>query len=267
MLSVARRLYHYRALLATLTGRELTARYRGSVLGWAWSLANPVILLLVYTFVFTYVFDSRGVGVDPYALFLVTGLMPWIWIQGSLLEGSGALLANSALIRKATFPSELLAFVPTLANLVHFLLTVPVVAAAIVAARLMGYEVSGPAALLLPVIVLLHLPMIAGLSIGLAALNTHFKDVKDLLANALTVLFFTTPILYTLDMIGGHPALVRLVAWNPMSPHIRAYQAVLFHGTVPGPALWLAMVVTSLLAWTAGTWLFERLRDTLAEAV
>jgi ABC-type polysaccharide/polyol phosphate export permease len=267
MFTVARRLYRHRTLLFILTGRELTARYRGSVFGWAWSLVNPIVLLTVFSFVFTVVFDPRDSNVAPFGLFLVTGLFPWIWLQGSLLEGSASLLANSGLIRKATFPSELLALVPTLANLVHFLLTIPVIAIAFLVARAAGAEVSGPSAFLLPLIILIELPLIAGLSLGLAALNVHFKDVKDLLSNVLTVLFYMTPILYTLSVLDQHPWVQRVVALNPLSPFVLAYQSVLFHGVVPKPSAWLAMVAVSAIGWMLGTWVFERLRDTIVEAI
>ena len=112
MFRVAYQLFRFRGLLATLTSRELKARYRGSVLGFLWSLVNPLLLLAVYTFVFSVVFkpDAAG-GMTPYALFLVSGLFPWIWTAASLLEGSMSLIANSGLIRKAVFPAELLPMV------------------------------------------------------------------------------------------------------------------------------------------------------------
>src|SRR6476619_3115438 len=104
MLRVAGQLFRFRGLLATLTGRELKARYRGSVLGYLWSLANPLLLLGVYTFVFSVVFRPRVAGADPYALFVVSGLFPWVWLSTSLLEGTVSLTANSGLLRKAVFP-------------------------------------------------------------------------------------------------------------------------------------------------------------------
>ena len=131
MFRVAYQLFRFRGLLATLTSRELKARYRGSVLGFLWSLANPLLLLAVYTFVFSVVFKpgDRG-GMTPYALFLVSGLFPWIWTSASALEGSMSLIANSGLIRKAVFPAELLPMVSVLSNLVHFLFALPIVIAA-----------------------------------------------------------------------------------------------------------------------------------------
>ena len=112
MFRVAYQIFRFRGLLATLTSRELKARYRGSVLGFLWSLANPLLLLAVYSFVFSVVFKpARRRRHEPYALFLVSGLFPWIWLSASPLEGSMSLVANSGLIRKAVFPAELLPMV------------------------------------------------------------------------------------------------------------------------------------------------------------
>jgi len=267
MFRVVFQLFRFRGLLATLTSRELKARYRGSVLGFLWSLANPLLLLAVYTFVFSIVFkpDTRG-GMTPYALFLVSGLFPWIWISASALEGSMSLLANSGLIRKAVFPAELLPMVSVLSNLVHLLFALPIVIVALVAGRILGYKVGGLSLVALPAILLLHLPMVSGLALGASALTVHFKDVRDLLANLLTLMFFLTPILYSLDSIRHLAPVWWAVRLNPFTPFILAYQSVLFRGELPHPLLWTQMALVSLIAWTLGAGLFERLRETLVEA-
>ena len=266
MLRVARQIFHFSGLLGTLTARELKARYRGSVLGFLWSLANPLLLLAVYTFVFSFVFQPRAAGVEPYALFVVSGLFPWIWLSTSLLEGSMSLIANSGLIRKAVFPAELLPMVTVLSNLVHLLFAIPILAAALATGRVLGFPVGGTASLLMLAIILLQLPLVAGLALGLAALNVHFKDVRDLLANLLTLLFFLTPVLYSLDTLRPYPAVFWPVRLNPFTPFTLAYQETLFHGRIPPSDLWIQMAAASLLAWMAGAWLFDRLRETLVEA-
>ena len=268
MSSTTRQLLQFRGLLATLVTRELKARYRGSALGFVWSLLNPLLLLGVYSFVFGYVFvQGRAELVDPYAVFLVTGLFPWIWVNTSLIEGTISLSANAGLIRKAVFPVELLPMVPVLANLVHFLLALPVIAAALLAGRYLGKPVGGVEAILLPAIVVVQLPLVSGLALGLSALNVHFKDVRDLLVNVLQLLFFMTPILYPLEWV-SFPALDAVIRWaNPFTPFTLAYQEVLFRGTVPGVEVWIHMAAWSILAWLGGTWLFGRLRSSLVEAV
>jgi len=266
MLPTARRLFRYRGLLAVLTTRELKARYRGSFLGFFWSLANPLLLLGVYSFVFGFVFRRPFSNTEPYAMFLVSGLFPWIWVSSSLLEGTTSLVGNSGLIRKAVFPIEILPLVPVLANLVHLLLALPIIALATLVARRLGYPVGGVGVIALPLVIALQLPMLAGLSLGLAALNVHFKDVRDLLTNLLQLLFFLTPILYALDSI-SQPLIRAVIRLNPFTPFTVSYQAVFFAGHPPTAIDLVSMLVVSLLCWWVGAAVFERLAETIAEAV
>ena len=265
MPGVARQIFRFRGLLATLTARELKARYRGSVLGFLWSLANPLLLLAIYTFVFNVIFKPRVPGIEPYALFVVCGLFPWIWLATSALEGSMSLIANSGLIRKAVFPAELLPMVSVLANGVHLLLALPILIAGLITARLLHYPVGGPSALLLPAVLLLQLPMVAGLAVGAAALTVYFKDVRDLLANLLNLLFFVTPILYSLNSLAGRPLFWWLVRLSPFTPFTTAYQQILFFGQLPTPSMWIQMALVSLAAWGLGAGIFARLRENLVE--
>ena len=262
-----RRLFRFRGLLFTLTARELKARYRGSLLGFFWSLVNPLLLLGVYTLVFDVVFQARWGDAEPYSVFLVTGLFPWIWISSSLLDATGSLLQNAALIRKAVFPAEILPAVTVLSHLVHFLLALPIAGVALVIARAMDYPVGGWAAVALPLVVLVQLPFVAGLSMAVAALNVHFKDVRDLLQNLLTLGFFLAPVLYPLSMLDRIPWARLIVAANPATPFVRLYQEILFAGAWPQAGLWLQAIGLALLAWGVGTWIFDRLRRTLVEAV
>ena len=258
----------FRGLLGTLVLRELKARYRGSALGFVWSLLYPLLLLGVYSFVFGYVFvQGRAELVDPYAVFLITGLFPWVWVNSSLLEGTVSLTVNAGLIQKAVFPVELLPMVPVLANLVHFLFALPVIAGALVVGVATGHDVGGWGALLLPLVILLELPLVSGLALAFSALNVHFKDVRDLLINIMQLLFFMTPILYPVEWV-SFPALAAVIRWvNPFTPFVLACQAVLFRGTAPDPTIWLHMAIWSAAGWVLGAGLFSRLRSSLVEAV
>jgi ABC-type polysaccharide/polyol phosphate export permease len=109
-------LLRYRALIQSLVARELKARYRGSVLGFFWSFVNPLLLLLVYTFVFTLVLPGvHPPELEPFALFMFCGILPWTWFSSSLLESSNVLIAGGNLIRKVLFPAEVLPIVTVLA--------------------------------------------------------------------------------------------------------------------------------------------------------
>src|ERR1700675_3339570 len=126
------RLFRYRGLIQSLVARELKARYRGSVLGFFWSFVNPLLLLLVYSFVFTWVMPNQIEGLQPYALFMFCGILPWTWFSASLSEAAGSLISGGNLIKKVLFPAEILPLVSVLANMVHFVLGLPILAAFLV---------------------------------------------------------------------------------------------------------------------------------------
>ena len=155
MFSSLAKLGRYRALILTLVVRDLKARYRGSVLGFFWSFFNPALLLFIYTFVFTKVLpSSHPASMEPFALFMFCGILPWTWFSASLLESSNTLIAGGNLIKKVLFPAEVLPIVTVLANMVHFFLGLPILAAFV-----LYYQrpINSVELLWLPVIVLVQL--------------------------------------------------------------------------------------------------------------
>jgi ABC-type polysaccharide/polyol phosphate export permease len=264
LLSSLQQLLRYRALVQSLVARELKARYRGSVLGFFWSFVNPLLLLLVYSFVFTVVLpNAHPADLQPFALFMFCGILPWTWFSSSLLEASNVLIAGGNLIRKVLFPAEVLPIVTVFAGLVHFCFGLPILVASL---AYYGIPVVATDLLWFPVVVLIQLVLTLGLALMLSALAVHFRDIRDLLANLLTLWFFATPIIYALSQA---PAPVRRVLeLNPFTHLAVAYQEVLFRG---GPYRdWqrlLAVGAASVIVLAIGYAVFDRLRDTLAEEV
>jgi len=264
LLTNFRQLLRYRALISALVVRELKARYRGSVLGFLWSLVNPLLLLLIYNFVFTTMMPgARGEGLEPYALFLFCGLLPWTWFSASLLESANVLIAGGNLIRKVMFPAEVLPIVTVLAGLVHYGLGLLVLAAFFV---YYGHPIALTNIVWLPVVVAIQLLLTLGLSLLIAALTVHFRDLRDLLQNFLTRWFYGTPIIYPLSRA---PESARwLFNLNPFTHLAVSYQDVLFRSE-PFTG-WRRLLVVgggSLAMCVAGYLVFDRLRDTLAEEV
>src|SRR4026209_1731385 len=172
------RLFRYRGLIQSLVARELKARYRGSVLGFCWSFINPLLLLAIHSFIFTTIMPNRVEGVQPYALFMLCGILPWTWFAASLTEASGSLIAGGNLIKKVLFPAEVLPIVSVLANMIHFLLPLPLVVVLLV---LFQRAPELPGLLWLPMVVLVQFVFTAGLALVLAALTVHFRDIRDIL--------------------------------------------------------------------------------------
>lgn len=264
MLQNLAKLFRFRGLIQTLVVRDLKARYRGSVLGFFWSFFNPLMLLLIYTFVFTKVMVGiHPAEMEPYALFMFCGILPWTWFSSSLLESSNTLIAGGNLIKKVLFPAEVLPIVTVLANMVHFFLGLPILAAFV----LYYQRPVDPLELLwFPVIVLVQLVLTTGLALFLSALTVHFRDVKDLLGNLLTLWFFSTPIIY--PMLTAPEDLRWWLNLNPMTHLMISYQEVLFFPGPHGHYKWLlALGGLSIVVFFAGYFVFDRLRDSFAEEV
>lgn len=253
----------YRGLIQSLVARELKARYRGSVLGFFWSFVNPLLLLLVYTFVFTVMLPSPAEDTKPYAVFLFCGLLPWTWFSTALIESSNALIAGGNLVKKVLFPAEVLPITSVLANLVHFCLGLPILALFIIYYRI---PLSPTELAWFPVIILVQLVLTLGLALFVAALTVHFRDIKDILINVLTLWFFATPIIYS--MADAPHGAKRFLDLNPFTHLAISYQEVLFYQGPFGHWKWLvALGIGSVFVFLFGYFVFDRLRDSFAEEV
>src|SRR5918994_6202315 len=178
-------LLKYRGLVQSLVVRELKARYRGSVLGFFWSFVNPLMLLLIYSFVFTVVLPgTHPEELEPFALFMFCGILPWTWFSSSLSESSNVLISGGNLIKKVLFPAEVLPIVTVLANMVHFFLGLPNLAAFLIyyRASLDPLEV-----MWFFVIVVVQFIFTLGCALILSALTVHFRDIRDILGHLITI--------------------------------------------------------------------------------
>jgi lipopolysaccharide transport system permease protein len=256
-------LFRYRGLIQSLVARELKARYRGSVLGFFWSFVNPLLLLGVYSFVFSVVIPNRTEGIQPYALFLFCGILPWTWFSASLTEAASALISGGNLIKKVLFPAEVLPIVSVLANMVNFFLGLLILVPGLIYYHRLSFTVD---LLWFPVTVLVQLVFTAGLALILSALTVHFRDIRDLLSNLLMLWFFATPIIYSWrqENVQRYKFLFDL---NPFTHIAISYQEILFFGPVGHWKWLLALGAASTALFVAGYWLFDRLRDSFAEAV
>ena len=248
--------------MLALARRELLARYRGGVLGFLWSLLNPLLLLLVYATVFRLVFTPRS-DVRPYALFLFAGVLCWGFVSSALLDAAETFRANGPLLRKTTVAPEVFPAVATGARFAHLVLALPVLAGAIAIAAVTGSVRPDAAVLQFPLVLVLLAAMVLGLALVVSSLSVHFGDVRDLLANLLTLTFFLTPILYPIESTPGR---LRLLLWlNPFAPFfVAVHESTFFFRPVPASA-WAGMIAWTVLALAAGSAVFERLRDSIAE--
>jgi ABC-type polysaccharide/polyol phosphate export permease len=266
-MTVFRLLWRHRALIAVLVRRDLDARYRASALGFFWSLLNPLLLLAVYAVVFTYIFSPRFPGGDPYPLFLFSGLLPWLFFSGAVLDGSVTLVDNGPLLSKVMCPPELFPAVTVVSHLVHHLLALPIL--------LLAMTVSAAAKLhvfpwTFPLVMAALVPWIlttAGAVFAISVLSVHYRDMRDLVGHLLNLLFFASPIIYSLEGLQVPVMLRRILALNPLASLVTVYRDAAFGGQVSSLQTWLTAVAVGIVTWWLGTRVFAAFRETVVEAV
>jgi lipopolysaccharide transport system permease protein len=260
-------LYRYRDLFGSLFRRDLRAKYKGSVLGLAWSLAHPVVLMLVYLLVFSVLLRIQTAEYDHYWLFLLAGLPVWVFFATSLQSASRSLLENANLIRKVRFPRQLVPLSMVATQLVGFAVMVAIV---VVLSLVFLPEARDTVWLALP----LALPIVAltaGVSLAVASLNALYRDVEHIVAALLLPWFFLTPVLYSLEGIPGvenHPRLVDLVHWgNPLTPALEAFRDPVFFGEAPAAGDVVYLLAAAVVSLALGAFVFSRVDDRVAVEV
>jgi lipopolysaccharide transport system permease protein len=260
MLRNIEELYRFRALVWALTLRHIRSRYRGSVLGFVWSFLNPLFLMAVYTLVFQYYirFETK----EFYPTFLLTGLLPWLWFTGGVLDATSSISSGGNLITKAMFPPQVLPAVAVLTHFVNFLFALPVLVAFLLAVG----TVPGMAMLLLPLVFMLQIFVMLGISFLLSSLNVMYRDIQHVTGNLFTLMFFVTPVLYPLDTIPEKHRQTMLVL-NPMAPVSEMYRQIVLYDTLPSFWWMLWVLVVGLILFAVGNLVFNRYREQFAECV
>jgi ABC-2 type transport system permease protein len=276
--------WRYRELLGNLTRKELKVKYKNSVLGFAWSLLNPLLYLVVFSLVFTVIMPN---GLPYFAFFFMAGLLPWNFFSTALGSATGSVVGSAGLVKKVWFPREILPLASICAAMVHFLLQSLVLAAALL---VFTYAPSWEFLILLPLALLAMVTFLAALSIGLSATNVYLRDTGHLLELVILAWFWVTPIVYFYGLVSHKLSTNGIPGWlgllNPITPTIITFQrAVWGNHLVPLqgstkrlPALptggvgWYAgvlgiVLVASLVLLALALALFGKLEDNFAEEI
>lgn len=274
-----RELWSYRELIRNLVLRDLRVRYKGSALGYLWTQLAPLLMMLVFWFVFSVFFVSN---IAMFAIFLIVALLPWNFCAEAVAGGTRSVLDNASLIKKVFFPREVLPLVSVLSSMVNFLFSLPMMFLVMAIVQLNYAPLQGQlnfswTIAYLPVILLLQMLFLSGVALFLSALAVFFRDTVHLIGILLQFWFFLTPVFYSLDrVIGELPA--RAIRWlNPMASIIEFYREILYgnavdSGLIPEPALpapdsVLRVLVTSLLVLVVGYWFFQRSSGQFGEEI
>jgi lipopolysaccharide transport system permease protein len=258
-------------LWINLTLRELRGKYKRSVLGWAWSLLNPLASMLIYTFVFSFllkidVAPGDPSGLDVFPLWLLCGLLPWNFLTSSMFGGMGGLVGNANLVKKVYFPREILVG----ANVGSWLFSLGIELGVLLVALLLFGNMVLPWILPLLALLLLQTMFALGLSLALSVLNVYFRDTQHLLGIAIQIWFYATPIIYPISLVAeadekNSLPLLMLYRLNPMTRFIEAYRDLLYDLRWPPAEDMVFLGVVSTVTLLAGYWIFLRLEPRLAE--
>jgi ABC-type polysaccharide/polyol phosphate export permease len=252
-------LHRYRHLLRNLVMKDLKLKYRGSVIGFMWSLANPLLMTIVYTFAFRFVMRVGGEG---FVFYLMLGLLAWTFFASSASMSTGAIADNGGLVKSIWFPRAILPTAGVLFNLAQYLLTVLV----FLPFMLLYFHVPLAAPMLLfPVFIALQTIFTIGVALILSTSAAFFRDVRHLVEIGLAVLFWATPIVYEL---ANAPARMRpFVLFTPVSPFITAYHDIFFYRQWPSATIWTVTCAYAVIALGLGLWLMVRYEDSFAERI
>jgi len=250
-------LVQHRELVRNLVMKDLKLKYRGSVLGFMWSLVNPIVMITVYSIAFTYVIHTP---VEGFVFFLLLGLLGWNFFSAAATMSTGAIIDSGNLMKSVAFPRAILPIATVIFTLTQYVLTVVV----FVPVMLLLYRVApSPPMLLYPVFLGLQVLFTIGVALILAAGTAFFRDIRHLLEIALSALFWLTPIVYPLSQV--HEKLRPIILLSPVSPFIVAYQQIFFYRQWPPLTVWVVGLAYSLGFFLLGSWLFLSLEDQLAE--
>lgn len=274
-----RELLSARELLANLALREIRGKYKRTVLGQLWSLANPLALMLIYTAVFSLILRVKPdpgdpSGLDVFALWLLAGLLPWLFFSNAVSVGMGSLVDNASLIQKVYFPRIVLPLSIVLSIAYTWLIETLVL---VVILSIFGAIVWPWIPLVLAAMTLLIL-FSAGLALMLSVANVYFRDTQYLLSLVMQFWLYLTPIIYPVSYVenlsastgplfGTSVTVLDLYRLNPMDRFVEIFRTLLYDNTFPDSGDWSAAAIWALVSLVVGLWVFRRSERRLAEVL
>jgi len=249
---------YYKDLIVVLTQKELKVRYKRSFLGYLWSIANPLAMAVVFYVAFKVV---MRVQIENYTLFLISGLFPWQWFSNSVGSSTVVFVGNASLIKKVNFPSESLVIATVLNDMLHFMLSVPVILM-----FLFFYGLKPNLSWLagIPALLIIQFMITFGFSVAIATINLFFRDIERIVGIFLMLIFYFTPIIYSEEMV---PAKYKtLILLNPLAVLMVSWRELFMTGVFDFRSIAISFLY-SLIVLVIGYLIFRRLRWKFAEVL
>lgn len=247
--------------LQLLVVRDLQIRYAGTWLGYLWSLLDPLFLALIYWMVFTVILGARGVGEQPYLLFLLAGILPWVWLSSSMSDSSRALITENRLVRSIALPRMLWVIKSITAKAAEFVFALPIlITVAIIFNKSVSWEL-----LWFPIAFILQYFLLVGIGLLLAPLTVLARDMKNVIRLLVRLGFYLTPIIYSVSDI---PEAAQFLSYfNPMTGIVTLYRAGFWPQGAEILYPLISAVVWSLGLFTLGVIFFRKIEATVLKEV
>lgn len=258
-MQIFKELYNYRTMVFSLVRRELRGRYKGSVLGFAWTFINPLLQLVVYTVVFSVIMRNN---IQDYYLFLFVALIPWIFFGTCISGGCSIILSQSDMVKKIYFPREVLPLSYVTAQFVNMCLCFLVVFAVLLVS---GKGLAPVPLLFLPIIMIVEYILALGMCLLFCSLTVYFRDLINILSIVTMAWQFLTPVMYAEDQVPERFLLIFRL--NPMTSVITAYRDILYYKTIPRLETLLIAVGLGIAFLVIGELIFRRLQRGFAEHI
>ena len=251
-------LYEYRELLKSNVKKEIRGKYKGSFLGVLWSFLNPLLQVLVYAIVFPYIMRIKT---DNYLQYLICGVIPWTFFTTVINQGMITVRMNAGIIKKVYFPREILPISVALSGLINFFISCIIL---LLFCLFGGLGVSWHL-LLLPVIAIIQFFLTLGLVFALSAINIYIKDVEYIVQFILNMMFYVTPILYSVELFPEK--IRRLLYINPFTEIVTAYRDIFMYHKIPDLIPMLYVIGVVAVIYFIGLFIFRKLEKGFAEEV
>lgn len=247
----------YREMIFSLVKKDLRGRYKGSVLGFLWTFINPLCQIIIYTMVFSVIMRS---GIERFYLFLIVGLIPWIFFSSSVNGGATSIISQQDMIKKIYFPREVLPIAYVTSSFFNMLFCFVIIFAVLIVT---GVGINPIAVLFLPIVMIVEYIIALGIALLSAAFTVYFRDLEHILGIITMAWMYLTPIMYSVDMVPKE--VLPIFNLNPMTPVIMAYRDILYYKTTPHMDTLLQATMIGIVILFLGFFIFSRLQRNFAE--
>jgi len=249
--------FQQRYLLKLFIINDIKSRYTGSLAGVYWSIINPLLMILIYTFVFAMVLKiefHKGSGALNFAYYLICGMLPWIAIQDSVLRSTTSIVENSDLVKRPKFPASILPIHIVLANLITMLIGMTLlIIILIITGKHITYTL-----LLIPILLLPQVIFTLGLSWMFSSINVFFRDIQPFISNFLLLWMFLTPIFYPSTIFPAKYEIFLIL--NPAAHIVNLYREIIMKGNLPPILSYITLCIQSIFTFLVGYVIYTKLQ-------